>query len=486
MRDLTKGNPLTLILMFTMPLFIGNLFQQLYNFSDVLIVGQTLGVKPLAAVGSTSSLNFLIIGFANGLTAGFSIVTAQRWGARDYKGIRQSFATSIVFSLLVTLVLTALSLIFLDPIMHLMSTPASIYADAKRFISVIFLGIFASVAFNMLSNEIRALGDSRTPLFFLIISTVVNVGLELLFIIVFHWGVAGAGWATVLSQVFASLFCVIYIIRQLPVLHFDRDDLKGVKAELLNHGRYGLPMAFQASIIAIGSIFLQSALNSLGEHAVAATTAASKIDQLAVLPMSSFGITMATYTAQNIGAVKFERIIKGVRQALTASISFSILVGALIIIFGQQLVMLFIGHQDMRALALSQTYFNVVGSSYWILAILFIVRYTLQGLGQSLVPTLAGVAELVMRSFAAIVLAHYFKYFGACLANPLAWVGSTLVLISSYVAAIKLLHKMQRMQESVQDSGDTNEQDKFIQRIEETYRVTVNRRSFERQPILKD
>lgn len=196
MRDLTQGKPLTLILMFTMPLFIGNLFQQLYNFSDVLIVGQTLGVKPLAAVGSTSSLNFLIIGCANGLTAGFSIVTAQRWGAKDYKGIRQSFATSIIFSLLVTIVLTALSLIFLDPIMHLMSTPASIYADAKRFISVIFTGIFASVAFNMLSNEIRALGDSRTPLYFLIIGTVVNVILELLFIIKFHWGVAGAGWAT--------------------------------------------------------------------------------------------------------------------------------------------------------------------------------------------------------------------------------------------------------------------------------------------------
>lgn len=480
MRDLTQGKPLTLILMFTMPLFIGNLFQQLYNFSDVLIVGQTLGVKPLAAVGSTSSLNFLIIGCANGLTAGFSIVTAQRWGAKDYKGIRQSFATSIIFSLLVTIVLTALSLIFLDPIMHLMSTPASIYADAKRFISVIFTGIFASVAFNMLSNEIRALGDSRTPLYFLIIGTVVNVILELLFIIKFHWGVAGAGWATVLSQVFASALCVVYIAKRVPVLHFGLEDLKRVKAEFTNHARYGLPMAFQTSIIAIGSIVLQSALNSLGEHAVAATTAASKIDQLAILPMMSFGITMATYTAQNIGAAKFERIIKGVRQALTASISFSVLVGVLIIVFGQQLVMLFIGHQDMRALALSQTYFNVVGSSYWILAILFIVRYTLQGLGQSLVPTLAGVAELVMRSFAAIVLARYFQYFGACLASPLAWLGSTLVLISSYVAAIKLLHKMQRMQEQVLESADPDQQASFIKQIEETYRVTVNRRSFER------
>lgn len=381
---------------------------------------------------------------------------------------------------MVTVVLTALSLFFLDPIMHLMSTPASIYVDAKRFISVIFTGIFASVAFNMLSNEIRALGDSRTPLYFLIVGTVVNVILELLFIVKFRWGVAGAGWATILSQVFASGLCVIYNVKRVPVLHIGFENLKGVKAEFLNHARYGLPMAFQTSIIAIGSIFLQSALNSLGEHAVAATTAASKIDQLAVLPMMSFGITMATYTAQNIGAAKFERIIKGVRQALTASIGFSVLVGILIIVFGQQLVMLFIGHQDMRALALSQTYFNVVGSSYWILAILFIVRYTLQGLGQSLVPTLAGVAELVMRSFSALVLAHYFQYFGAYLANPLAWLGSTLVLISSYVAAIKLLHQMQRMQERVRETADPVEEENFITQIEQTYRVSVNRQNFER------
>ena len=297
MRDLTQGNPLKLILRFTLPLFIGNLFQQLYNFTDVLIVGQTLGVNALAAVGSTGSLNFLIIGFATGLTSGFSIVTAQRLGSRDYRGVRKSFATSIVMSIIVTIMLTAISLIFLDPIMHLMSTPTDIYVNAKKFISIIFMGIFASMAFNMLSNEIRALGDSKTPLWFLIIGTVVNVILELLFIVGFHWGVAGAGWATVISQVISSILCVIYISKRIPLLQVHAADFKGVFKEIGTHARIGLPMAFQSSIIAVGSIFMQSALNGLGTTSVAATTSATKIDQLASLPMMSFGITMATFTA---------------------------------------------------------------------------------------------------------------------------------------------------------------------------------------------
>ncbi|WP_137597744.1 MATE family efflux transporter [Paucilactobacillus kaifaensis] len=454
MRDLTKGNPIKLILMFTMPLFIGNLFQQLYNFSDVLVVGQTLGVNALAAVGSTGSLNFLIIGFASGLTAGLSIVTAQRFGAHDFRGVRRSFAASILISLLVTIVLTVGSLIFLDPIMHLMSTPADIYANARTFISIIFMGIFASVAFNLLSNEIRALGDSKTPLWFLIIGTLVNLVLELLFILVFHWGVAGAGWATVVSQVISSVLCVIYIYRHIPMLQVHRVDFVNVIKEFAEHAKFGFPMAFQSSIIAIGAIFMQSALNGLGTSAVAATTAASKIDQLATMPMMSLGITMATFTAQNIGAGEYERIIKGVRQALIVSISFSIVVGAAIIIFGQQMVMLFVGSQDVEVLKLSQIYFNIVGSSYSLLSILFIIRYTLQGLGQSVVPTIAGVSELVMRSFSAIILAGTFGYAGASFSEPLAWLGSTLVLIGSYLAANRRLHKLQRMREMVETTTD--------------------------------
>ena len=386
MSDLTKGNSLKLIFFFTIPLLIGNLFQQLYNVSDTVVVGQTLGVKALAAVGATGSINFLIIGFAQGLTAGLAIITATRFGARDYKGVRQSFAASIIISILMTIVLTVLSLTFVDPILKLMQTPASIFANARIFISTIFAGIFASMAFNLLSNIIRALGDSRTPLIFLVIGTVVNVVLELLFILVFHMGVAGAGWATVISQVVASLLCVVYIIRSIPLLHITRDDFKVSANELWQHFSTGMPMGFQLSIIAIGTMVMQAALNSLGTDSVAASTAASKVDQLCSLPMSSFGVTMATFAAQNFGAGKYGRIMEGVKKTLWLSGSFAVFAGALVIFFGKPIVTLIIGTADEHVIQLSQTYFDIIGSTYLLLSVLFIIRNTLQGLGRRVLP----------------------------------------------------------------------------------------------------
>lgn len=445
MQDLTSGKPLKLIFLFTMPLLIGNLFQQLYNISDTLVVGQTLGVNALAAVGSTGSISFLIIGFAQGLTAGLSIVTAQRFGARDTKGVRESFAASIWISLFVTIILTILSLAFVHPILHLMQTPSAIYADAQMFISIIFAGIFASVAFNLLSNMIRSLGDSRTPLYFLIAGTVINVVLELIFILVLHLGVAGAGYATVISQLIASGLCIGYIVRQVPLLQITRQDLRTGLSQLGTHIATGLPMGFQMSIIAIGAIVMQAALNSLGTASVASSTAASKIDQIATMPMASFGVTMATFAAQNMGAGQYERIIKGVRQTLILSGTFAIVVGAGEIIFGRWLVGLFINGHDEQVLHLSQTYFNVIASSYVLLAVLFIIRNTLQGVGQQAMPTFAGIAELVMRTATAFFLVGPLGYAGAVSAEPLAWLGSCLVLIPSYMRAIRQLHNLQYM-----------------------------------------
>ncbi len=367
MNDLTKGKPLKLIFWFTIPLLIGNIFQQFYSLSDTLIVGQTLGVKALAAVGSTGSVQFLIIGFAQGLTAGLSIITAQHYGARDYKGVRRSFAISIVISLIVGLILTALSMVLVDHILVLMQTPADIMVNARTFLQIMLGGMLAPIAFNLLSNIIRALGDSRTPLWFLIISSLINIGLELLFILVFHWGIAGAGWATILAQLLASLMCVVYIILKVPVLHIGRRHFHLVAKEVRAHLNVGLPMAFQMSIIAIGTIVLQAALNSLGTNSVAATTAAQKIDQLATQPLMSFGVTMATFAAQNYGAKQYERIITGVKQTMWLSGSFSVAAGLIEIIWGKQLVGLFVGHQDVAVLNLSQTYFNVIGSTYLLL-----------------------------------------------------------------------------------------------------------------------
>lgn len=447
MRELTKGNPAKLIFIFTIPLLIGNIFQQFYNMVDMIIVGQTLGKNALAAVGSTGSLTFLIIGFAQGLTAGLAIITAQRFGAQDYRGLKKSFATSIIISLVVTIILTVLSLLFIRPMLQLMQTPPEIIDQAQAFISIILMGLFASMSFNLLSNVIRALGDSRTPLFFLIIAVIINVILDLVFIIHFGMGVEGAGIATVIAQVASSLLCLIYIKRKIPLLQLRKKDFVFDKKEIRTHLNISLPMAFQASIIAIGAIILQSALNSLGTDVVAAQAVAGRIDQFATQPMMSFGITMATFTAQNYGAKEYGRILKGVKQCLLMSGGFSIIAGAVVIIFGHSFVHLFVDASETRVFELAQIYFNINGSLYWILAILFILRYTLQGLGQSKIPTIAGIMELIMRSFAAIFLTALWGYPGAAAASPLAWIGSVAVLLYSYFKAIKKLRKLDEQQQ---------------------------------------
>ena len=430
MKELTHGNPAKLILLFTLPLFVGNVFQQFYSMIDMLVVGQVLGKDALAAVGATGSVSFLIIGFAQGLTSGLSIITAQRFGAKDLQGVRKSFAASIVISLVVTV----------------MQTPPELLNQAQDFISVILAGIFAAMSFNLLSNMVRALGDSRTPLFFLAAAVVVNVVLDLIFIIYLHMGVAGAGYATVIAQVFASLLCVWFIRRKIPLLQISRKHFSFDKKELGMHLRAALPMGFQSSIIAIGAVILQSALNTLGTDVVAAQAAASRIDQFAILPMMSFGITMTTFTAQNLGAKQYGRILQGVKYGLLMSGAFSLFAGLLVITCGRTFIALFVARSETHVFDLAQTYFTINGSLYWVLATLLILRYTLQGLGQAKIPTIAGMMELIMRSFAAIILTHSFGFAGAAFASPLAWIGSTLVLLASYFKAIRRLKQLDNQQ----------------------------------------
>lgn len=444
MRNLTKGSPIKAIVLFTIPLLIGNIFQQLYNVIDTLIVGRAVGVNALAAVGATGSLSYLIIGFAQGITSGFSLLTAQRFGAQDYRGVKHSFATSIMVSLVLTVVLTVLSIAFAKPLLILMQTPKSILNDAYSFIVIIFGGIFASMGFNLLSNMIRAIGDSRTPLFFLVVATAVNIVLDLILIMIFHMGVVGAGIATVSAQVVSAILCVIYIYRRIPYLQLRRKDFYYSKRDIRDHLNVGLPMGFQSSIIAIGGLIIQVILNTLGANAVAAFTAAGKIEQIATLPAMSFGITLATFAAQNYGAREFSRIRQGVRQTLAVSISFDVIMGALIIGFGRPLVNMFIGNHQPVVTNLAQTYFLYNASMYWLLAILYAFRYTLQGLGKGLVPTLAGLGELIMRAFVALVLVRYLGFVGVSLANPLAWLGSTLIMMPSY---FKTMHQLKKLQE---------------------------------------
>lgn len=444
MKELTRGNPLKLIIMFSIPLLIGNLFQQFYTLSDTVIVGRFLGVNALAAVGSTNSLTFLIIGFAQGATSGLAIRTAQLFGAKDYKGVKKSFAVSLWISLGISVVMTTLSVLFCHQILELMQTPPEIIDQAYSFLIVIFAGFSVSMGYNLLANILRALGDSRTPLIFLIVAVVVNVAIDFLLIAYLHIGTIGAGIATVTAQLVSMLLCVWYIKRSVPYLQLKKSDFKITKKDLTDHLRLALPMGFQSSIIAIGGVILQLMLNTLGPKSIAAYTAAGKIDQLATLPAMSFGIAMATFVAQNLGAHKFGRILKGVKQTLLLSIGISLTLGALIILFGKPLVNFFVGSGQPEVTNLAQQYFYVVSSMYWLLSILFIIRYTLQGLGKSMVPTIAGVFELVMRATAGLVFIRIFGFAGACLANPMAWTGSLLVLIPTYIKVVKVLKRRER------------------------------------------
>lgn len=444
MRDLTQGSPAKQILFFTIPLVIGNLFQQLYNFSDTVIVGQTLGVKSLAAVGATGSIMFLILGFVQGFTAGLSIITAQRYGARDIAGVRKSMASTLIVSALITVIVTILSLLAVYPLLKIMQTPAEIFNQAFIFIAIILGGIFATMGYNVTANSLRAIGDSRSPLVYLIVGMIINIILELWFIIGLNYGVAGAALATVIAQLVSTILSFWHIYRFSPLLQVHRSDFKWDPVDIRIHLRAGLPMGFQSSIIAISALVLQGALNTLGTDAVAATTAAQRIDQVATLPLMSFGITMATFAAQNYGAKQYERILIGVKQALFMSMGFGLFMGILEIAFGDFAVMLFVGADQQRVLELAQQYFWANGAFYYILSALFIIRYVLQGLNDSKTPTFAGIAELMMRTVAAITLVGPFGFFGASLANVLAWIGSLIVMIPAYRKITKKLREQQK------------------------------------------
>ncbi len=440
-QDLTKGKPVKLILLFTIPLLIGNIFQQFYSMADTVIVGRTISVDALAGVGATGSLSFLIIGFAQGLTAGLSVITAQRFGADDYDGVRKSVTTSIYISAVLTVVLTLIAVLTARPLLELLQTPENIISDAYNYIIIIFWGIFASMLFNLLSNVVRALGDSRTPLLFLVVACVLNIVLDFVFILNFKMGVAGAAWATVISQVVSCLLCIVYIAKRIPLLRLCKKDWKVDIAFIGAHCKVGLPMAFQTSIIAIGSMILQVPLNQLGSTAVGAFTAAQKIDNLAVQVLMSFGITMATYAAQNYGAGDMRRIKQGVNRCLLINIAASVILGVFIILTCRPLVGIFVGSGQEEVVDLARVYLIINCSMYFLLSLLFVYRYTLQGIGKSLVPTVAGVIELCMRSATAVFLAIPFGFAGISAANPIAWLGALIPLTFSYYRNIRKLLK---------------------------------------------
>lgn len=448
-NDLTKGAPLKLMLLFSIPLLIGNIFQQFYNVADIIIVGRTLGMNALAAVGAVSPLFFLIMFITVGLTNGFSVITGQRFGAKDYDGVRRSVTMSTILSFAFTLIFTLVCAIFMHQILFLMNVPADIYKDAYYYIQIVVLGLFVANFYNLLASIIRALGDSMTPLYCLIIASILNIILALVFILNFHLGVPGSALALILSQGFSGLLCVWYVKRHFPILHLKKldwiFDWKKDKDFALEHLKVGAPMAVQFAILGLSILIIQSVCNSFGANVIAAFTAALRIEQIATLPMISFGVALASFVAQNFGARCFSRIRYGVKRASLINVGLSIFMAFIMHFFGGDLVRIFIGSGNEAVVKIAHDYLFISSLFYFFLAQIFIYRNALQGLGRAVIPMLASVGELLMRSFAAVFLAVKIGYFGVFYAGPIAWVAASLVLAIGYYSSIKgFIYKIQQ------------------------------------------
>lgn len=443
-KDMTAGNPTKIILDFTFPIFIGNVFQQFYNMADTVIVGKFVGTKALAAVGSTGTIMFLILGFVLGMTAGFTVLTAQKFGAGDMKAMRQTVGGAAVLSILVTIVLTVGSMLFMKPLLHFMHTPADIFDDAYSYIMIICAGIAAQMLYNLLASVLRALGNSKVPLYFLILSALMNIVLDLVLIIVFHLGAPGAAYATVISQGVSGVLCLVYIVKKIPVLHLEREDWKP-KAHLLKiQLGIGIPMALQYSITAIGTMMVQTSLNLLGSGLVAAFTAASKIEQVVTQAYVALGTTMATYCAQNIGAGKIQRIRSGFRSATIMSFVYAVISGILIMTVGKYMTYLFVSGDVAEIMASVDIYLKCVGIFFIPLAVVNLYRNGIQGMGYGILPMMAGVAELVGRGIVAVIAAGKRSYVGVCLASPIAWIFAAALLIVMYFYIMK--HDMKKFE----------------------------------------
>lgn len=431
-RDMTSGSPMKLILGFSIPLLLGFLFQQFYSLVDTLIVGRYLGVDPLAAVGSTGSINFLVIGFCIGVCTGFSIPVAHKFGAGDYVGLRKYAANCAWLAAGFSVVMTLLTVLFCRGILELMHTPDNIIDDAYSYIVVIFLGIPVIFLYNILSGIIRALGDSRTPVIFLVLSSVLNIALDLFFIINLNMGVAGAAWATVISQGVSGILCLFYIIKKFEILHISREEWKPEGHLMLSLCNMGIPMGLQYSITAIGSVILQSAVNSLGSDAVAVVTAAGKIGAFLACPFDAMGSTMATYGGQNAGARKLKRIGQGLKSCILLGAGYSVIAFLTAFFLGEPLASMFIKEGAAHLLSDVRLFLIVNTTFYFPLALVNIVRFMIQGIGFPKFAILAGVFEMAARALAGFVLVPVFGFTAACFGNPIAWIFADIFLIPAF------------------------------------------------------
>lgn len=430
-KNLTKGRPMALILSFGVPVLFGYLFQQLYNVVDTAIVGKTLGGAALAAVGSTGSINFLVVGFCAGVCGGFAIPVAQYFGAENRQELRRCVASGVWLCLMIGAALTAATVLLCNLILTAMNTPADIYQRSYSYIVTIFAGLPAYFLYNFCAGILRSLGDSRTPVIWLIVSSLVNIALDILFILAFHLDVFGAALATVLAQALAGAGCLARMIRGYPILRTERSDWRWDRRRMGELCLMGLPMGLQYSITAIGSVMMQTAVNGLGTVYVTSVTAASKVSMFLCCPFDAMGSTMATYGGQNVGAGKWDRLHQGMRACVTLGAVYSAVALIALLFLANPLIMLFLDTESASLLPLARQYLLVSALFFFPLALVNIVRFMIQGMGFSPLATLAGVLEMAARAGLAC-LVPVFGFSAACFASPAAWIMADLFLIPAY------------------------------------------------------
>lgn len=433
-KSMTKGSPLKLMLVFMLPLLFGNIFQQTYNIVDAAIVGQNLGKNALASVGATSSVLFLVIGFCSGLTAGCSVPVSQRFGAGDIKSMKdyvfQEFLISAFFSITVTVLTTLLC----HPILHLLSVNSKIYDDAYKYLFVIFLGVPFVVFYNFFAGILRAVGDSKTPFIALVVSTIVNIGLDLYFIKGIKLGCFGAALATIISQGISVIILLVYILLKMKLLHPERENREVNKKKLLISLGIGLPMGLQFSITAIGSMVMQSSNNGLGTLYSSAFTSAMKIKAFAMCPFDALAAAVATYVGQNYGAGLIDRVKKGIMQAMYIGFTYGLLIGVFLIFFGKPLNLIFISKKDVEVIDAAGQYLRCLGFFFWALGILNVFRMAVQSLGYTGRALVSGVLEMIARIIASTVFVPIYKFDAICFTDQTAWVtGAVYISIITFI-----------------------------------------------------
>lgn len=439
-KDMTNGSPSRHILGFAVPMLFGMLFQQFYNLVDTIIVGKTLGVEALAGVGATGSINFMIIGFCMGVCNGFVIPVAQCFGAKKPADLRKYVFNGYICSIVFAIVLTLASVIFCRRILIIMNTPADIIDHAYNYIVVIFIGIPTVFLYNMVSGVIRSLGDSKTPVVFLVLSSIINVVLDFFLILVCKMGVAGAGWATVTSQLISGLTCLIYMYKKYDILKGDKSERVLDRRFITNLCMNGVPMGLQYSITAIGSTILQAAVNTLGSTYVAAMTAGSKMFNFTCCPFDALGSTMATYAGQNVGAAKIKRLGQGVRSAMIIGSVYSVLSLIALYFTTDYIALLFVNASETTIIALTRQFILASACFYIPLTGVNVVRFCIQGMGFSVFAISAGILEMIGRAFAAIILIPSIGFMGACLASPIAWIAADAFLFPAFIHCAKKLN----------------------------------------------